>query len=387
MLFFNKSTAIFCFFISCTSITTANTSQAGISSDQLKVEKAINQSFQPLMKKYDVAGMAIGVIYKGKSYEQYSGLQSIADHKKVNKNTLFELGSVSKIFTAIAGTYAQNLGKMSPQDYPAQYLPALKNSEINQVTLLELATYTSGNLPLQFPDQIQTDAEIIQYFQNWHIKNPIGKYRQYSNPSIGLFGELTAKAMKMSFKTLSEQVIYPQLDLKHTYIQVPKQQQKNYAFGYNQKNQPIRVTAGAFDTQAYGVKSNLADLLHFINLNIDPELARATIKPAIKATHTGYYKIGDMTQALGWEKFTYPATLQTLQESNSERVVMQSNPVEKTTVETGSKVFHKTGSTNGFGSYIIYIPEEKFGLVMLMNKKIPNPERIKAAYEVFHSLH
>ena len=138
--------------------------------------------------------------------------------------------------------------------------------------------------------------------------------------------------------------------------------------------------------RAYGVKSSLPDMLHFLNLNLNPDQAKAAIKPAILATHTGYFKMGGMTQALGWESFSYPATLNTLLESNSDRVVMQSNPVEKTLVKTGSRVFHKTGSTNGFGTYVIYIPQENFGLVMLMNKKIPNAERIKAAYEVLNSL-
>ena len=127
-------------------------------------------------------------------------------------------------------------------------------------------------------------------------------------------------------------------------------------------------------------------MLHFLNLNLNPDQAKAVIKPAILATHTGYFKMGGMTQALGWESFSYPTTLNTLLESNSDRVVMQSNPVEKTLVKTGSRVFHKTGSTNGFGTYVIYIPQENFGLVMLMNKKIPNAERIKAAYEVLNSL-
>ncbi|MEG2053286.1 MAG: serine hydrolase, partial [Bacilli bacterium] len=48
--------------------------------------------------------------------------------------------------------------------------------------------------------------------------------------------------------------------------------------------------------------------------------------------------------------------------------------------------FHKTGSTDGFGAYVLFIPEEGFGLVMLMNKKIPNVDRIKAAYNVFETL-
>jgi len=75
-----------------------------------------------------------------------------------------------------------------------------------------------------------------------------------------------------------------------------------------------------------------------------------------------------MTQALGWETFSYPTTLDILLVSNSEKVVMQANPVIKNTVQAKSKVFHKTGSTNGFGTYVMFIPEENFGLVM-MNKK------------------
>ena len=134
------------------------------------------------------------------------------------------------------------------------------------------------------------------------------------------------------------------------------------------------------------MKSSLPDMLHFLNLNLNPDQAKATIKPAIVATHTGYFKMDGMIQALGWESFNYPATLNTLLESNSDRVVMQSNFVEKTMVNTGSRVFHKTGSTNGFGTYLIYIPQENFGLVMLMNKKVPNAERIKAAYEVLNTL-
>ena len=41
-----------------------------------------------------------------------------------------------------------------------------KNSEINKVNLLELLTYTSGNLPLQFPDDVKTDKQILEYFKN-----------------------------------------------------------------------------------------------------------------------------------------------------------------------------------------------------------------------------
>ena len=357
-----------------------------IKANQKDIETAVNQSFKPLMEQYGVAGMAIGVIYKGENYEHYYGLQSNNDNNKVDSRTIFELGSVSKLFTATAGAYAKAQGKLSFKDHPSQYWPALKNSEIDKVSLLELATYTSGNLPLQFPDYVKTDEQILDYFKNWHIKKPSGKYRQYSNPSIGLFGELTARSMKVPFSSLLEQVIFPSLHLKHTYVNVPEEQIEHYAFGHDQKNNLIRVNPGAFDAQAYGVKSTLPDMLSFLNSNLDVEKNSSKIKTAILETHKGYFKLGNMTQALGWETFSYPTTLEILQESNSESVVMQSNPVIKDISQSKSKVFHKTGSTNGFGTYVLFIPEKGFGLVMLMNKRIPNEERIKAAYNVFNTI-
>lgn len=357
-----------------------------INQNKKNIETIVNQSFQPLMAEYGVLGMAIGLIYKGKVYEQYYGIQSNVDHQKVDNQTLFELGSVSKIFTATAGAYAKTQAKLSFDDHPSQHWPALKNSEIDQVNLLELLTYTSGNLPLQLPDHIKTDTQILEYFQNWHSKHPIGQYRQYSNPSIGLFGELTARSMQIPFTSLLEQVIFPKLNLRHTYVNVPKEQKKHYAFGYDQQNIPIRVTPGALDAQAYGVKSSLPDMLKFLNANLNIEKNSPDIQKAISETHTGYFKLGHMTQALGWETFSYPTTLAILQESNSEKVVMQSNPVVKNTAQAKSKVFHKTGSTNGFGSYVFFVPDENFGLVMLMNKKIPNHERIKATYDALNTL-
>ena len=350
------------------------------------IETTINQSFKPLMEKYGVLGMAVGVIYNGKNHEQYYGIQSDIDNKAVDSQTIFELGSVSKIFTATAGAYAKSQGKLSFQDHPSKHWPALQKSEINKVSLLELVTYTSGNLPLQFPDNVNTDEQVLEYFQNWHIKNPPGQYRQYSNPSIGLFGEITARSMKVPFTSLLENVIFPKFNMNHTYINVPKEQKEHYAFGYDQMNQPIRVSPGALDAQAYGVKSSLPDMLKFLNANLNPEKSNSDFKKAILETHKGYFKLGNMTQALGWETFSYPTTLEILQESNSEKVVMRSNPVVKETTQAKSKVFHKTGSTNGFGTYVFFVPEENFGLVMLMNKKIPNEERIKAAYKVFNTI-
>ncbi|MGJ7624717.1 ADC family extended-spectrum class C beta-lactamase [Acinetobacter baumannii] len=359
---------------------------AGNTPKDQEIKKLVDQNFKPLLEKYDVPGMAVGVIQNNKKYEMYYGLQSVQDKKAVNSSTIFELGSVSKLFTATAGGYAKNKGKISFDDTPGKYWKELKNTPIDQVNLLQLATYTSGNLALQFPDEVQTDQQVLTFFKDWQPKNPIGEYRQYSNPSIGLFGKVVALSMNKPFDQVLEKTIFPALGLKHSYVNVPKTQMQNYAFGYNQENQPIRVNPGPLDAPAYGVKSTLPDMLSFIHANLNPQKYPADIQRAINETHQGRYQVNTMYQALGWEEFSYPATLQTLLDSNSEQVVMKPNKVTAISKEPSVKMYHKTGSTNGFGTYVVFIPKENIGLVMLTNKRIPNEERIKAAYAVLNAI-
>ncbi|MGT2550998.1 ADC family extended-spectrum class C beta-lactamase [Acinetobacter geminorum] len=367
-------------FIFSTSIYAGNTPK------EQEVKKLVDQNFKPLLDKYDVPGMAVGVIQNNKKYEIYYGLQSVQDKKAVNSSTIFELGSVSKLFTATAGGYAKAKGKISFDDTPGKYWKELKNTPIDQVNLLQLATYTSGNLALQFPDEVQTDQQVFTFFKDWKTKNAIGEYRQYSNPSIGLFGKVVALSMNKPFDQVLEKTIFPPLHLKNSYVNVPKTQMQNYAYGYNQENQPIRVNPGPLDAPAYGVKSTLPDMLTFINANLNPQKYPKDIQRAINETHQGFYQVGTMYQALGWEEFSYPAPLQTLLDSNSEQIVMKPNKVTAISKEPSVKMFHKTGSTNGFGSYVVFIPTENIGLVMLTNKRIPNEERIKAAYAVLNAI-
>ncbi len=367
-------------FIFSTSIYAGNTPK-----DQ-EIKKLVDQNFKPLLEKYDVPGMAVGVIQNNKKYEMYYGLQSVQDKKAVNSSTIFELGSVSKLFTATAGGYAKNKGKISFDDTPGKYWKELKNTPIDQVNLLQLATYTSGNLALRFPDEVKTDQQVLTFFKDWKPKNSIGEYRQYSNPSIGLFGKVVALSMNKPFDQVLEKTIFPALGLKHSYVNVPKTQMQNYAFGYNQENQPIRVNPGPLDAPAYGVKSTLPDMLSFIHANLNPQKYPADIQRAINETHQGRYQVNTMYQALGWEEFSYPATLQTLLDSNSEQIVMKPNKVTAISKEPSVKMYHKTGSTTGFGTYVVFIPKENIGLVMLTNKRIPNEERIKAAYAVLNAI-
>jgi beta-lactamase class C len=75
-----------------------------------------------------------------------------------------------RFFNATLAGYAQATGKLSLDDHPAQYFPALKNTAVNNATLLNLGTYTAGGFPLQFPDQVIEQQDMLKYFQTWQPK-------------------------------------------------------------------------------------------------------------------------------------------------------------------------------------------------------------------------
>lgn len=106
------------------------------------------------MRVYGVPGMAIALTDHGRQTFYNFGVASRATGEAVTSDTLFEIGSVSKTFTATLAAYAQALGRLSLDDSPAQYLPELRGSALAGVSLVHLATHTAGGFPLQAPDWV-----------------------------------------------------------------------------------------------------------------------------------------------------------------------------------------------------------------------------------------
>lgn len=357
--------------------------------DPGKIAAAVDRAFRPFMKEYDVPGIAVAVTVDGRQYFFNYGVASKESNKPVTKDTLFELGSVSKTFTATLAAYAQALGRLSLDDHPGQYMPQLKGSAIDKASLLNLVTYTAGGLPLQIPDAVKNDAEMVAYFRQWKPSAAPGVERRYSNPSIGLFGHVTALAMKGDFADLVETQIFPKLGLGHTYIRVPKAAMANYALGYNKANKPVRVGPGVFDAEAYGVKSSTADMIRFVEANIQPDKLDPPLRRAVEGTHIGYFKVGETVQGLGWEQYPYPVALDRLLAGNADTMSRNANAATQLTPPLSPSqptLFNKTGSTNGFGSYVAFVPAKKIGIVMLANRNVPIPARVAAAHAVLEVL-
>ncbi|MBR8221513.1 class C beta-lactamase [Burkholderia ambifaria] len=354
-----------------------------------EIHDTVTRNVAPLMKQFAIPGMAIGIVADGKPYVFDYGVMSTQTGKPVTGDTLFEIGSVSKTLTATLASDAQEGGELSLSDPAAKYLPAMQGKPFGGVTLLELGTHTPGGMPLQVPDSIRDDADLMRYLDAWRPAYAPGTRRTYSNVAIGMLGQLTAKAMNRDFAALMEQRLFPALGMTHTYINVPAARRGDYAQGYTQDGKPIRMTGGVLWQPAYGVKTTAADLLRFVQANMGLVETAPRLQRALERTHTGYFRAGPFTQDLIWEQYPYPVALPTLLEGNGPSMLHDATPATELKPPLAPRPdtwINKTGSTNGFSTYVAFVPAKRIAIVMLANRSFPIEDRVKAAYRIVESL-
>ncbi|WP_312054621.1 class C beta-lactamase [Pantoea brenneri] len=353
-----------------------------------QVTSLVKAAIEPLMEQQEIPGMSVAILYKGRAQFINAGVADLASGRRVTENTLFELGSVSKTFTGVlAGVMIRN-GDIALNDPVQKYWPQLTGTQWHNIRMLHLATYTAGGLPLQLPDEVTDQASLLNYYQQWQPQAEPGTLRQYSNASIGLFGALMVKG---DYQQAMQKNVFQPLRLTRTYITVPPSMMLDYAWGYK-NGQPVRVSPGMLDAEAYGVKSTARDMLTFMQANADPNRlssGNTVLRNAIRTAQSRYFKVRDFYQGLGWEIYDWPASAATLIADSESSVALKPQPATLLNPAVPSQRaswVHKTGATNGFGAYVAFIPEQNTGIVILANKNYPNPLRIKTAWEILEAL-
>lgn len=344
----------------------------------------VDDIIRPLMAEYRIPGMAVGLSVDGEQHLFYYGLADLEASRAVDERTLFELGSISKLYTATLAAYAETQDVFALDDAASRHLAALAGSAFDDISLLELATYTAGGLPLQFPETLEGDEAMLEYFRDWRPDFAPGTHRLYSNPSIGLLGYITAERLAQPFDEAMAEHVFAPLGIEHSFFEVPADEREHYAYGYSPSDAPLRVNPGLLDAQAYGLKATASDVLRFLEAH-RAGAPTAPLQAAMNTTQAGYFTLGDMAQGLGWERYAAPAALEQLTAGSALEVVLEPNAVERMAPPLPPSTagwLHKTGATNGFGSYVAIAPDERISVVLLANRNYPNAARIEAAYRL-----
>ncbi|NMG71153.1 class C beta-lactamase [Parazoarcus communis] len=345
---------------------------------------------RPLMQAHDVPGVAVAVSVAGQQYYFNHGVTALEGGAAVSEHTLFEIGSLSKTFTATLVALAAEEAALELEDPASRHLPALAGSRFDHITVLQLGTYTAGGLPLQFPDEVKDEAGMVRYYRGWQASYEPGSHRLYSNPSLGLFGHLAAQSLGQAFEDAMMQRVFAPLAMKDSHYAVPVDRLADYAWGHDREGRPLRVRPGVFDAEAYGVKSSAADLLRFVDAQLGNIEVDAALVRAMRATRMGYVQIEAMTQGLGWEHYPYPVSLAQLQAGNAAQIVLEAQPavrLQPPSPAAEDRLFNKTGATNGFGAYVVFVPAQRTGVVFLANRNLPTPVRVQAVHTILQALH
>lgn len=356
--------------------------------NELSFEDKAQDAFASAVTAHKIPGLIVGVTHRGKHHFYSVGVASRASNQPVTPDTLFELGSISKIFNVTLAALAEKRGKLSLDEKVAHYLCANTCKIGNDLTLMDLATHHSGGLPLQVPDDVKDMNDLVDWLKGWQPPQPGA--RSYSNISIGLLGHITARAFGTTYAQAVENVLFPELGLQNTWFDVPQNSMNKYAYGYDREtDEAIRVTPGVLDAEAYGIKSSARDMLKLL----DAELGNAVISPELEAafhrTQEGQFETAAFTQDMIWEQYPWPVPLATLQSGNGYDFILHAQPAEKIIPALSPQknvILNKTGSTNGFGGYVAMLPGESLGIVVLANRNFPNEARVKATYTLIEAL-
>jgi len=96
-----------------------------------------------------------------------------------------------------------------------------------------------------------------------------------------------------------------------------------------------------------------------------------------------------MTQDLIWEQYQYPVELDQLLTGNSTKILFEANPateLDPPVWPSDDVLINKTGSTNGFAAYVVFVPDKRIGIALLANKSYPIDARVTAAFELLAHL-
>jgi CubicO group peptidase (beta-lactamase class C family) len=312
-----------------------------------------------LIERIDVerqgVGVVVGVIDRGVRRVVAHGAMAEGDRRPLDGDTVFEIGSITKVFTGLLLAHMVERGEVALDDPVVKYPPARVTAperDGRQITLIDLATHTAG-LP-RWPDDIApgdlspkdwsnpyTDYTVEQlhaFLSRYRLRRDIGASHAYSNLGMGLLGRALAHRAGLDFESLVRERITGPLGMADTAIALSSDQAARFATGHDQARRPVAAWDMPTFAGAGALRSTAGDLLTFLAAELG--FTETPLKAAMAAqTLPRRPSDADYIQTLGWRVDPEPA---------------------------GEIVWHG-GATGGFRCFMMFDARRRVGVVMMTN--------------------
>jgi CubicO group peptidase (beta-lactamase class C family) len=302
-------------------------------------------------KQHRAPGIVVGVIDDSGTKVVAYGKRERGKPEPVDGDSIFEIGSVTKVFTTLLLQDMADHNEVKLDDPISKYLPAMvkcPTRDGKQITLLDLATHTSG-LP-DAPDNFHpTDGDdpwanysvdnMYECLSHYALPRAIGKTFEYSNLGMGLLGHILAIRSSTTYESLVIRRVCDPLQMKSTRATLDDDLKSRLATGHAECGVPAKNwTSNALQGDG-ALLSSVNDMVKFLAANMGK--VRSPLSSAMNKTHRPlrdadiFLKIG-----LGW--------------------------VVCSALGQNGLVWHN-GGTGGYRSYIGFDPDTHRGAVVLAN--------------------
>ncbi|WP_017472047.1 serine hydrolase domain-containing protein [Amphibacillus jilinensis] len=317
--------------------------------------EAVNQNFKELMRKKLSKKSGTQAVV-GWFYEDLETVVSYGDFGLNSPEIVsFQIGSVTKLFTATLSSAFHYDGKMDLKGYVGEYLQLDAHSKIREMKVEDLLTHHAGlpSAPKALlgkydklnPYQHVNKERLMDYLNNY--RKPVNSKSsfQYSNLGFSIIGQVLEEISGKTYGELVKDEICKPLGIKNLWITRPEEG-TILAPGAMKRNRELdRWELNSIEA-AGAIDANIKDMLKFAkgNLQGHPFYSRCEIGHKTNRTVSKHLDVG-----LGW----------------------------MITRHEGIGELHShNGSTGGFNSFLGIHPEDKFGVVVLTNCRLPLPSLI-----------
>ena len=301
-----------------------------------------------LVKRVDqqkqAVGIAVGITESdGRRVIAYGNLAS-SDVRTLDGDTIFEIGSVTKVFTSLLMADMVNRKEVALDDPVSKYLPenvTMPERRGRSITLLDLSTHRSALPPMpgnQKPEANYTIDDLYRFLSGYTLPRDPGSEYEYSNLGAGLLGHVLACRAGTDYESLIRNRIAQPLSMPDTGITLSSSMNQRMAVGHD----AMLTTVANSDLPspfagAGALRSSVNDMLTFLQAFLG--YRESPLAPAMKAMLEVRRPAGEATIGLGW-------------------ITMWAH---------GQEIVAHNGATAGFRSFAGYDPKERIGVVVLSN--------------------